>query len=57
MNNNVKDIPPEQIVKLAIATYLLGHMINTPTEGLRGTASKQAKVSAALEYADLLMKG
>lgn len=47
----------QSIMRTAIATYLLGHMLDTPTHGLTGQASKEIKVKAAFDYADLLMKG
>lgn len=47
----------EKRMRLLIATYLLGQMIDTPTHGLTGQASKEVKVKAAFDYADLLMKG
>ena len=46
-----------EVVRLVIAAHLLKEMINTPTHRLSGQASKQAKVEAAFDYADLLMKG
>lgn len=46
-----------EVVRLAIATLILSKMVDTPTHGLTGQASKAAKVEAAFDYADLLMKG
>lgn len=38
-------------LRTAIATYLLGQMMSTKME------NKEAKVKAAYEYADLILKG
>jgi hypothetical protein len=48
---------PEKIVRMMLACAILKSMMDTPTHGLTGQASKQAKVEAAFDYADLLMKG
>lgn len=44
-------------LRLGIATYLLGQMMNTDAHSKNGETAKERKVKAAFEYADLLMKG
>ena len=45
------------VVRLAIATYILGQMMNQATSTKLGDDVKSAKVRAAYEYADLILKG
>lgn len=42
-------------IRLAIATYLLGWMIDTPVNA-NGADAKDIKVKAAFDYADKLLK-
>lgn len=51
------DTHPREVVRMLLAAYLLAQMLDTPTHGLTGQASKEVKVKAAFDYADLLMKG
>lgn len=44
-------------IRLAIATYLVGQMMDTEAHTKNGENPKERKVKAAFEYADLLMKG
>lgn len=46
-----------QFIRLGIATYILGQMIDTPTAPSADMSAKERKVKAAFEYADLLMRG
>lgn len=57
MINEEERVMMQAFLRTAIATYILGQMIDTPTHGLQGEASKKAKVQAAYDYADLLIKG
>jgi len=57
MKLDLEDSIPEQVIRLVVATYILGQIVDTPTHGLQGQASKEAKVKAAFDYADLLLKG
>lgn len=45
-----------RITRLIIATYLLGQMLDTPANSTPEKTAKERKVSAAFEYADLLME-
>lgn len=45
----------ESTLRLFIATYLLGEMIDTPVNA-NGADAKDIKVKAAFDYADKLLK-
>lgn len=58
MENVLKDMSPEQALRLLIATYILGTMIDTPVNDVKdGDDAKRVKVRAAFRYADLLING
>lgn len=48
---DVLNVPVYRLIRMAIATHLLSQMMGQKME------NKEAKVKAAYEYADLIMKG
>jgi len=51
------DSSDKPLVRLAVATYLLGQMLETPINARPNSSEtpKERKVKAAIEYADLLI--
>lgn len=58
MNELLKDMGADKLLRIAIATYILGTMIDTPVNDVKdGDEAKRLKVRAAFRYADLLIYG
>jgi hypothetical protein len=58
MDDLLKNMDPEKMLRIAIATYILGTMMDTPVNDVKdGDEAKRLKVRAAFRYADMLIYG
>ena len=51
-----RTVSDESLTRLILAAYLLGQMLDTPANSTPEKSAKERKVSAAFEYADLLLE-